>query len=98
MFSRIAAQLPSPVTALFNQDPKTQGIQPNVYSAFNEETAAWKAELLRCHRSQHQRNLNSRGHGFDERILQCNREIAAQLQLQEPYAEAFETVRTKTSR
>ena len=39
------------------------------YTAFGPEEAEWKATLLRFHSSQHQRNLNTRGKGFDERIL-----------------------------
>jgi len=44
-----------------------------------EEDAQWKAQLLRFHDSQHQRNLHARGHGFDERILDTNRQIAQDL-------------------
>ncbi len=82
--------LARPVTAFLVRDPKTVEMRTDAYTAFGEEDARWKAELLRCHRSQHQRNLNTRGHGFDERILAVNRAIAADLSLAEPYAEAFE--------
>jgi hypothetical protein len=41
-------------------------------------------------RSQHQRNLNRRGCGFDERVLRINRQIAESLGLHGQYAEAFE--------
>ncbi len=54
------------------------------------EEAAWKGELLRFHRSQHRRNLNQRGHGFDERILSMDRQSAEVCSLDKPYAEAFE--------
>jgi len=35
----------------------------DAYLEYGEESAEWKGELLRFHRSQHQRNLNQRGHG-----------------------------------
>ena len=62
----------------------------DVYTPFDEGVAEWKAELLRFHDSQHQRNLNTRGHGFDERVLGANREIAKELNLDAPYAEVFD--------
>jgi hypothetical protein len=46
--------------------------------------------LLRFHRSQHQRNLNQRGHGLDERILSVNRQSAKECAADAPYAEVFE--------
>jgi LmbE family N-acetylglucosaminyl deacetylase len=76
--------------ALLIRDPKTIGSRDDAYVPFGETEAAWKAELLRFHRSQHQRNLNTRGHGFDERILRINRESARRLGISEPYAESFE--------
>jgi hypothetical protein len=57
---------------------------------YGPEEAAWKGELLRFHRSQHQRNLNHRGHGFDDRILRMDRQSAEACSLDVPYAEAFE--------
>jgi hypothetical protein len=57
---------------------------------FGDADARWKAEMLRCHRSQQQRNLNSRGHGFDERILRVNRQAAAGVPGHGTYAEVFE--------
>jgi hypothetical protein len=66
-------------------------MQHDAFMVFGEREAAWKAELLRNHRSQHQRNLNTRGHGFDERILRVNREIAAKhMEMDHQYTEAFE--------
>jgi hypothetical protein len=62
----------------------------DVYTPFGEDLAAWKGELLRFHRSQHQRNLNRRGAGFDERILAVDRQNAAICSADAPYAEAFE--------
>jgi hypothetical protein len=57
---------------------------------FGEEDAQWKAALLRCHGSQHQRNLNVRGHGMDERILRVDRQTARDLGCIEEFAEVFE--------
>jgi hypothetical protein len=45
----------------------------------------------RC--AQQQRNLRSRGIGFDARVLQLNRDAAAALRLDLPYAEVFELAR-----
>jgi LmbE family N-acetylglucosaminyl deacetylase len=73
-----------------NRDPKTIALHPDFYIDFGEADAKWKGELLRFHQSQHQRNLNSRGHGFDERILQLNRQIAKELNCSLPFAELFE--------
>jgi len=87
---RLAAGAGRPTAALLFRDPKTVEMREDVVLPFGEADAAWKAELLRCHRSQHQRNLNVRGHGFDERILRVNRATAARLGIEEPYAEAFE--------
>jgi LmbE family N-acetylglucosaminyl deacetylase len=88
-----AAGLPQPAAAFLIRDPKTIASRDDAYFPFGEETAAWKAELLRFHRSQQQRNLNLRGHGFDDRILNVNRESARRLGLAHPYAEAFEIER-----
>ena len=79
-----------PLTLLLIRDPKTISMRTDLYLSFGEGEAAWKAELLRFHDSQHQRNLNTRGYGFDERILRHNRQIAREMSLNEPYAEAFE--------
>ncbi len=76
--------------AILNRDPKTITMRQDLYTAFDAEESAWKGELLRFHQSQHQRNLNSRGHGFDERILRVNRQIAAELNIRAPFAEIFE--------
>jgi LmbE family N-acetylglucosaminyl deacetylase len=83
--------------AVLNQDAKTIAIRTDLYTPFDEAAAAWKAELLRLHVSQHQRNLNTRGHGFDDRVLQINRQSAQQLQqtigIDAAYAEVFELER-----
>ena len=65
----------------------------DVHCAFGEDEAAWKAQLLRHHRSQHERNLRTRGTGFDARVLQVNRQAADALGAPMPYAEAFELMR-----
>lgn len=82
-----------PITAFYSRDPKTIEMRSDVYLPFDEPKAEWKARLLRHHGSQQQRNLKSRGYGFDERILRMNRQIAAELGISEPYAEVFEIVR-----
>lgn len=78
------------VAALLNRDPKTVAMRTDLYMPFSEPDADWKGQLLRFHDSQHQRNLSTRGHGFDERVLAVNRQIARDLSLDRPYAEAFE--------
>jgi len=79
--------------AFLNRDAKTIDMRVDLFFEFGADEAAWKARLLRCHRSQHERNLRTRGSGFDERVLQVNREAAAALKLGQPYAEAFELMR-----
>lgn len=86
----VAAEAGLQAWACLNQDAKTLDMRVDLYFDFDEEEAAWKARLLRCHRSQQERNLRTRGHGFDERVLQVNRQAAAALGLALPYAEAFE--------
>ena len=66
-----------PPLALLVRDPKTLGMRVDLITPYNEDAADWKAALLRCHRSQHERNLRSRGIGFDERILGADRAAAA---------------------
>jgi len=86
MFKRVAKD----VTVYLNRDPKTLEMRPDICTPFEGKNAQWKAELLRCHKSQHQRNLNTRGHGFDERVLRVNRQIAQENGCAAPYAEIFE--------
>ncbi len=88
MFKKIAKG----VKIYLNRDPKTIKMRQDIYTLFDEEDAIWKAELLRCHKSQHQRNLNTRNHGFDERILQVNQQIAKEGGCAAPYAEVFDIV------
>lgn len=87
---RWAPRAARPVVALFIRDPKTLGMRLDLVAPFGAQDAEWKAALLRCHRSQHERNLRSRGHGLDARILDVNRAIAAEAGLAEPFAEGFE--------
>jgi len=72
------------------EDPKTLGIRRDMVMPFDEPAAAWKAQLLRCHASQQERNLRMRGIGLDERILGMNRKTAEDLGIAAPYAESFE--------
>jgi LmbE family N-acetylglucosaminyl deacetylase len=90
MFKKILEAETKPVVAFLNKDPKTIGIRNDVITTFGEAEAAWKGELLRLHKSQHERNLRTRNHGFDERILNVNRKDAEELGLQDGYAEIFE--------
>lgn len=76
--------------ALLFRDPKTISLRQDAVCAFGEDAAAWKRTLLLFHRSQQARNLRTRGSGFDERILEVNRDSAARLGLAEPFAELFE--------
>lgn len=76
--------------ACLNQDAKTLGMRSDLYTGFDADLAQWKAQLLRHHRSQQQRNLRTRGIGFDARVLQLNRDAAAALGVAEPFAEVFE--------
>ena len=73
-----------------NRDPKTIEMRNDIYTEFDEKDALWKAELLRFHRSQQQRNLDQRGYGMDERILRTDRQSAKACSLEIPYAEVFE--------
>ena len=90
MFRQVARESKYPLAAFLNRDPKTLQMRGEVYLEFGAEKAAWKGELLRFHQSQHQRNLNTRGHGLDERILEVNKESAALCSLNAMYAEVFE--------
>jgi LmbE family N-acetylglucosaminyl deacetylase len=73
MFSQIASSVSYPLAAFLNRDPKTVSLHIDMYTEFGKEDARWKAQLLRFHDSQHQRNLSTREQGFDERILMNNR-------------------------
>lgn len=86
----LATELRLRAWACLNQDAKTVGMRVDLYFDFDEEEAAWKAQLLRFHRSQQARNLRTRGAGFDARVLEVNRRAAEALPTVRPYAEAFE--------
>jgi len=90
MFREIASQFNNPIAACLNRDPKTLDIQITLYTPFGKEQAEWKCELLRYHDTQHKRNINTRGLGLDERILEVNRQIARDLDIDTEYAEGFE--------
>ncbi|MES2026982.1 MAG: PIG-L family deacetylase [Pseudomonadota bacterium] len=91
LFRAVALAEKLSVWAVLNQDAKTVTMRTDLYTPFDADSAAWKAELLRLHRSQHQRNLNTRGQGFDERVLAVNRKTGRELDAE--YAEAFELER-----
>jgi LmbE family N-acetylglucosaminyl deacetylase len=86
-----------PIIALYNEDPKTIEIRKDLFVLFGEEGADWKRALLRVHDTQQQRNIHSRGMGFDERILRINHlsyrllhETSPLAALSAKYAEVFE--------
>lgn len=89
-FHAIATEDGLRVHACLNQDAKTASMRPDLYMYFGAEDAAWKARMLRFHLSQQERNLKSRGQGFDERVLSVNRQAAAKAGGLMPYAEVFE--------
>lgn len=90
LLKQVAPQTGRPFAAFLNRDSKTIEMRTDLYMPFGQDEADWKAELLRFHDSQHQRNLRTRGHGFDDRILDFNRKTARELSLAAGYAEAFE--------
>ena len=90
MFTRIAAEVGFPLAAFFNRDPKTIKMRYDFYMPFGPDEAEWKATLLRFHASQQERNINTRHKGFDERILEVNRQIASECPGKQEYAEVFE--------
>jgi LmbE family N-acetylglucosaminyl deacetylase len=90
MFHQVAWDASYPLAAFLNRDPKTVQMRCDLILPYGEETANWKGQLLRFHQSQHQRNLNARGHGFDERILSMDRQNAEAWSPDAAYAEAFE--------
>ena len=91
LFRTVALAEQWKVWAVLNQDAKTVAMRTDLYTPFGAENAEWKAELLRLHASQHQRNLNTRAQGFDERVLAVNRRTGSGLNAE--YAEAFELER-----
>lgn len=92
-FDAIAREENLSLLACLNQDAKTGSMRQDIYMGFDKEDASWKARLLRFHRSQHERNLKTRGIGLDERVLRLNRQSAAAAGMDAAYAEAFELKR-----
>jgi len=90
LFRKAVAAERMAVAAFLNRDPKTIALRLDAFTPYAEETAAWKRRLLLLHDSQHQRNLHTRGSGFDERILGMDRDSAIQLRAGAAYTEAFE--------
>ncbi len=90
LFREVVLQEKLSLWAVLNQDAKTIAMRQDLYTPFDADTAAWKAALLRLHDSQQQRNLNTRGHGFDTRVLAVNQDSAKALDISAPYAEVFE--------
>jgi LmbE family N-acetylglucosaminyl deacetylase len=76
-----------PIVALYNEDPKTIEMRHDLFVLFGEESGDWKRRLLRVHTSQQQRNIHSRGIGFDDRILNMNHLSYRNLQERLPAAE-----------
>jgi LmbE family N-acetylglucosaminyl deacetylase len=93
LFKRVVEEEGLSLWAVLNQDAKTRAMRHDLYTPFEQNEADWKSGLLRLHDTQHQRNLNTRGHGFDERVLAINRATAQTLNIAAPYAEAFELER-----
>jgi len=101
-FRRAAAHLAirrgRPLLGLYNRDAKTLRITEHLAVPFDIEASEWKSGLLKAHRSQHERNLELRGYGFDERVLRLNRgtwdelsgKIGAAWTRAYPFAESFQ--------
>lgn len=89
-FAAIAQANQLSALAFLAQDAKTLDMRIDLCTEFGDEEAAWKAALLRLHCSQQERNLKTRGHGFDERVLAVNRATAEAIGSPLPYTEAFE--------
>jgi LmbE family N-acetylglucosaminyl deacetylase len=87
---QLAMTASKPVLAFYNQDPKTIRIRLDAFIGFDHATSLWKREMLRFHQSQQTRNLQTRGCGFDDRILKVNEAIAKELQAAQTYAEGFQ--------
>ena len=90
MFERIALRDRLAVWAWLNRDAKTLAMREDIYTLFGADEAEWKARLLRLHDSQQSRNLRTRGHGFDTRVLEVNRAAAREAGFDGVLAEVFE--------
>ena len=87
---QLAMAAAKPILVFYNQDPKTIKIRLDAYIAFDQATSLWKREMLRFHQSQQTRNLQTRGYGFDDRIIKVNQAIAMQLKVDQAYTEGFQ--------
>lgn len=85
-----ASRCQRPLLMLYNQDPKTIRIRIDAFVPFNRKKALWKGEMLRFHKSQHSRCLQTRGVGVADRVLNVNKNIAAELQCGFAFAEGFQ--------
>ncbi len=92
MLSNAALEIRHPLVAFLNRDAKTLAMRTDLYTPFGEAEAKWKQTLLRFHDSQQRRNLRTRHHGFDDRVLNLNRTIARELEIPHEFAEAFEII------
>ncbi len=92
IFMRVASEAGFSLAGFFFRDPKTISMSYDLYTPFGTAEAAWKSSLLRFHTSQQQRNLNARGVGLDDRIMEVNRQIARECPGEHEFAEAFECV------
>ncbi len=90
MFRMVVREERMTVGGFLIRDPKTVHMRIDCYTGYDEDGSRWKSAMLLHHRSQHERNLRTRQHGFDERILRVNRQAAAELGLPLPYAETFQ--------
>jgi LmbE family N-acetylglucosaminyl deacetylase len=79
-----------PLLALYNKDAKSLSFRTDLYIAFDRIQSDWKRTLLRFHDTQQARNIEIRGQGFDDRILNFNQILAQELNLKAPYAETFQ--------
>jgi len=90
MFERVAVRDGLTAWAWLNRDAKTLAMREDLYTLFGADEAEWKGRLLRLHDSQQSRNLRTRGHGFDTRVLEVNRATARAAGFDGVLAEAFE--------
>lgn len=90
LVTRVLGSIGATVLVCLSEDPKTISLRRDLLMPFGESDGAWKAGLLRCHRSQQERNRLDRGAGLDDRILGMNRNAARVVASDAPYVEAFE--------
>ena len=87
----LAVRRGRPLLGLYNRDAKTIRISEHLATPFGIEDSRWKTGLLKAHRSQHERNLEQRGYGFDERVLRVNRKAWEELSalIGEPWTRGY---------